>query len=105
MKIVKSLPFRLLMGIAVPLIIIGFIAPSITKLGNNATRLLLVAILTAYMSSVLAACMSAVAGFTLIPHIAINSAAEEIRELPVERSWPRWVLSPAFSASMRTARP
>ncbi len=55
-----------LITFCVPLIIIGFIAPSITKLGNNATRLLLVAILTAYMSSVLAACMSAVAGFTLI---------------------------------------
>ena len=42
----------------VPLIIIGFIAPSITTLGNSATRMLLVAVLLAYMSSLLAALMS-----------------------------------------------
>ena len=113
MKVVKSLPFRLLMGIVigmllglilpgnvmtvvvtvryilgqlitfcVPLIIIGFIAPSITRLGNNATRMLMVAIAIAYVSSVLAACMSMISGYALIPHIAISSAAEGIRELP-----------------------
>ncbi|MBQ7007176.1 MAG: cation:dicarboxylase symporter family transporter, partial [Oscillospiraceae bacterium] len=36
----------------VPLIVIGFIAPSITKLGNNATKMLGVALLLAYVSSV-----------------------------------------------------
>ena len=36
----------------VPLIVIGFIAPSITKLGNNASRMLGVALMVAYMSSV-----------------------------------------------------
>lgn len=38
----------------VPLIVIGFIAPSITKLGNNASRMLGVALMVAYTSSVLA---------------------------------------------------
>lgn len=42
----------------VPLIIIGFIAPSITKLGNNASKILGVAIFSAYSSSVLAALFS-----------------------------------------------
>ena len=42
----------------VPLIIIGFIAPSITKLGNNASKILGVAILSAYTSSVFAALFS-----------------------------------------------
>ena len=42
-----------LINFCVPLIIIGFIAPSITKLGSNATRLLGVAIVIAYVSSVL----------------------------------------------------
>ena len=39
----------------VPLIIIGFIAPSITKLGNNASRLLGIAVSIAYVSSIGAA--------------------------------------------------
>ena len=36
----------------VPLIVIGFIAPSITRLGKNASRMLGVALLIAYVSSV-----------------------------------------------------
>ena len=99
MKILKSLPFRLLVGVAlgivvgllipditklsaseaalpsailqiivtvkyilnqlisfcVPLIIIGFIAPSIVKLGSNASRMLGGALLLAYVSSLGAA--------------------------------------------------
>ena len=47
-----------LINFCVPLIIIGFIAPSITQMGNNATKLLAVAVTTAYLSSVLAAFMS-----------------------------------------------
>ena len=113
MKLFKSLPFRLLLGIVigmllglvlpesamvvvvtvkyvlgqvimfcVPLIIIGFIAPSITKLGNNATRLLTVSIIIAYVSSVLAAAMSMIAGFVLIPHMTIVTSAEGLRSLP-----------------------
>ena len=47
----------------VPLIIIGFIAPSITKLGNNASRILGVAVVLAYVSSVSAALISMAAGY------------------------------------------
>lgn len=39
----------------VPLIVIGFIAPSITKLGHNASRMLGIALIIAYVSSVGAA--------------------------------------------------
>ncbi len=39
----------------VPLIIIGFIAPSITRLGKNASRMLGVALVLAYVSSIGAA--------------------------------------------------
>ena len=39
----------------VPLIVIGFIAPAITKLGNHASKLLKVALALAYGSSVLVA--------------------------------------------------
>lgn len=108
----KSLPFRLLLGLAigiilgrflgegpmkvvvsvknvlgqvimfcVPLIVIGFIAPSITSLGQNASRLLGVAVLIAYGSSVLAALMSTAAGYLLIPHLSIATDAS-VKALP-----------------------
>ena len=57
-----------LITFCVPLIVIGFIAPSITKLGNNASRLLGVALVLAYVSSVGAALASMAAGYGLIPH-------------------------------------
>ncbi len=66
----------------VPLIIIGFIAPSITKLGNNASKILGVAIFCAYSSSVLAALFSMGAGYTLIPHLSIVSEVDGLKELP-----------------------
>lgn len=112
-KIWKSLPFRLILGVVigiilgqaanetfmnvivslryilsqvinfcVPLIIIGFIAPSITKLGSSASRLLGVALVCAYASSVLAALFSMGAGYGLIPHLSIASQAGDLKELP-----------------------
>ena len=71
-----------LINFCVPLIIIGFIAPSITTLGNNATRMLLVAVVLAYMSSLLAAFMSMGAGYGIIPGLNIVSDPEGLRELP-----------------------
>lgn len=65
----------------VPLIVIGFIAPSITKLGNNASRMLGVAIVIAYVSSVLAALISMGAGYAIIPNLSIASSVE-LNELP-----------------------
>lgn len=110
----KSLPFRLLLGIAigivlgiflgegpmkvvvsvknifgqiimfcVPLIVIGFIAPSITALGSNASRLLGISVMLAYCSSLCAALMSTFAGYALIPHLAIASDAS-VKELPAD---------------------
>lgn len=112
-KLWKSLPFRLLLGVivgilvgqvantavmnvvvtfkyvlgqlinfCVPLIIIGFIAPSITKLGNNASRILGVAVGIAYVSSVAAALGSMAAGYGLIPHLSIVTEVEGLKELP-----------------------
>ena len=112
MKILKSLPAKLLIGIIigiviglvapeavmvvlvpiknimgqlinfiVPLIVIGFIAPSITKLGNNATRMLGVAIVLAYVSSVLAALLSMAAGYVIIPGLSFGDPVG-LKELP-----------------------
>ncbi len=112
-KVLKSLPFRLLLALVigivvglvapaglmtvivtlkyimgqlinfcVPLIIIGFIAPSITKLGNSASRMLTVALIIAYVSSILAALLSMLAGFGIIPHLNIVSNVDGLKELP-----------------------
>ena len=112
-KVLKSLPFRLLLGLAlgivlgrlfgtgvmevvvslqyimgqlitfcVPLIVIGFIAPSITRMGNNASRMLVVAVVLAYISSILAAFMSMGAGYALVPHLHIATDIQGLRELP-----------------------
>lgn len=112
-KLTGSLPFRLLLGVVigilvgqfaseglmnivvtlkyimnqiisfcVPLIVIGFIAPSITKLGNNASKMLGVAVVIAYVSSVGAALFSMAAGYLLIPHLSIVSEVDGLKELP-----------------------
>ncbi len=111
-KLFNSLPFRLLLGIAVgivlglflgegpmkvvvavknvlsqiimfcvPLIVIGFIAPSIVKLGENASKLLGLAVTIAYTSSVLAALLSTIAGYAIIPSLSIATDAT-VKELP-----------------------
>ena len=66
----------------VPLIVIGFVAPSITKLGNNASRMLGVALMVAYTSSVLAALLSMGAGYAIIPNLPVVSEIEGLKELP-----------------------
>lgn len=66
----------------VPLIIIGFIAPSITRLGNNASKMLGVAVTIAYVSSIGAALFSMVAGYIMIPHLSIATEVEGLKELP-----------------------
>lgn len=84
MKVIVTLQYIMgqLITFCVPLIIIGFIAPSITKLGKNASRLLGVAIGIAYVSSVCAALMSAGAGYALIPHLSIDTEVAGLRTLP-----------------------
>ena len=115
MKILKSLPAKLLIGIIVgiiiglvvpesvmsvlvpiknimgqlinfivPLIVIGFIAPSITKLGSSASRMLGVALVLAYVSSVLAALLSMFAGYGLIPIMNNATEAAALKELPAD---------------------
>ncbi len=81
-------PIKNIMGqvinFIVPLIVIGFIAPSITKLGGNATKLLGVALILAYVSSVLAALLSMSAGYVLIPILNTAGEAPALREVPAD---------------------
>ncbi len=84
LNIMVSLKFVLgqLINFCVPLIVIGFIAPSITKLGNNASRMLGIAIIAAYVSSIGAALFSMLAGYSIIPNLSIVSEAEGLKALP-----------------------
>ena len=84
MNVVVTVKYVLseLINFCVPLIVIGFIAPSITRLGNNASRMLGVAIICAYVSSILAALLSMAAGYGIIPHLSIVSEVEGLKELP-----------------------
>jgi len=84
MKVIVTLKYIMgqLITFCVPLIIIGFIAPSITKLGANASRLLGVAVVIAYLSSIGAAFMSMIAGYGIVPMLSIDNSVEGLRELP-----------------------
>ena len=66
----------------VPLIIIGFVAPSITRLGSNASRMLILALILAYVSSIGAAFAATAAGYSLIPFLNIASDVEGLKSLP-----------------------
>lgn len=112
MKLFKSLPFVLLVSIAVgiviglgineplmtalrsvrhiagqiiffgvPLIIIASVAPSITKMGKHASKLLGLSLALAYGSVVLAGLFSVIAGFAIIPNLFIAETVEG-RSLP-----------------------
>ena len=84
MKVVVSIQYILgqLITFCVPLIVIGFIAPSITRMGNNASKMLGIAVIIAYLSSICAAFMSTAAGYGLIPHLSIATDIEGLKELP-----------------------
>ena len=66
----------------VPLIILGFIAPSIAHLRSNASKMLLFAFGIAYLSSVGASFFGAAVGYQVIPHLDIASDANTLKEVP-----------------------
>ena len=71
-----------LISFCVPLIIIGFIAPSITRLGKNASTMLVVALCLAYVSSIGAAFFATGAGFTILPHLNLSPEVDGLKDLP-----------------------
>lgn len=101
LNIVVTLKYILnqIINFCIPLIIIAFIAPSITQMGKNASKLLLIAVTIAYTSSVGAALFSTASGYILIPHLSISSTADRLKELPAavfELSIPQ--IMPVMSA-------
>lgn len=67
---------------AVPLVIVGFIAPAIARLGQNASKMLLTAVGIAYLSSIGAAAFSAISGYAIIPHLSVPTQMENLTALP-----------------------
>ncbi|MGL4606140.1 MAG: dicarboxylate/amino acid:cation symporter [Eubacteriaceae bacterium] len=84
MNIIVTLKYVLgqLIFFTVPLIIIGFIAPSITKLKSSASKMLTLAVVIAYVSSVGAAIFSSTMGYLIIPGMNISPILDGLRELP-----------------------
>ncbi len=66
----------------VPLIILGFITPAITKMKSNASKMLGTMLGLSYTSSVGAALFSMIAGYILIPKLNIVTAVEGLKEIP-----------------------
>lgn len=66
----------------VPLIIIGFITPSITGLKSDASKMLGNVLIIAYLSSVGAALFATISGYAIIPSLNIVSDPVGLKELP-----------------------
>lgn len=66
----------------IPLLIFGFITPSITRLKRNASKLLSVSLILAYASCIGSATLAAVVGYKLIPLFDIVPATESLKEIP-----------------------
>ncbi len=79
--IVKDILSQLIF-FTVPLIILGFVAPSIANLHTGATKMLSFAIAIAYMSTLGAAIFSMVAGYLIVPMLNIETVVEGLKELP-----------------------
>lgn len=66
----------------IPLIILGFIAPAIAKLKNNAGKILIAMLSLSYLSSIGAAFFSMILGYSIIPYLSINSNVKGLKTLP-----------------------
>lgn len=84
MNIVVTVKYILgqLIFFMVPLIILGFVSYSIAKMKDNASKMLSLALVIAYLSSIGAAFFAMVSGYTLIPHLSIEPVKETLRQLP-----------------------
>ena len=66
----------------VPLIILGFVAPSIARLKSNVGGLLGIALLLAYSSSIAGGLFATFVGYEAIPFLHIVSADSTLKEVP-----------------------
>ncbi|WP_158962430.1 dicarboxylate/amino acid:cation symporter [Myroides fluvii] len=66
----------------VPLIILGFVVSSITKLDKDSIKIISFSVLIAYLSSIGAGFFSSILGYELIPRLEIANTANDLREIP-----------------------
>ena len=66
----------------VPLIVIGFIVSSITKLNEGSAKIVGFSLLIAYLSSIGAGLFSMIAGYQIIPNLTIPTSVDSLREVP-----------------------
>lgn len=66
----------------IPLIVVGFIAASITKLSDNSSKVFGFALLLAYSASVAAEFFSLFLGYQIIPRLSISSEMGNLKEIP-----------------------
>lgn len=82
--IIQTIKFILgqIISFTVPLIILGFIAPAITKMKANASKMLIAMLILAYLSSLGAAIFSMLSGYMIIPLLNILTAVDGLKTLP-----------------------
>ncbi|MDU1904947.1 MAG: cation:dicarboxylase symporter family transporter [Dysgonomonas sp.] len=66
----------------IPLLIFGFITPSITRLTKNASKLLGISLILAYASCIGSATLAAIVGYQLIPLFDIVPQTETLNDIP-----------------------
>lgn len=66
----------------IPLIVIGFVAASITKLSDNSSKVFGFSLLLAYFASVAAELFSLFLGYQFIPLLSISSEIENLKKIP-----------------------
>ena len=66
----------------IPLVIIAFIAPAITKLRHNASKMLGAGLSISYLSAIGAASTAYMVGLLVIPHMSVPTSLESLRQLP-----------------------
>ena len=87
--------FGNLLSFAIPLIILGLVAPAIGELGKGAGRLLLITALIAYGSTLFSGFFTYFSGSTILPHILDQNAALAVLENPED-----FMLKPYFTIAM-----
>jgi len=68
----------------IPLIVVGFVAASITKLSENSSKVFSFSLLLAYFASLAAEFFSLFLGYQIIPRLSISNEIENLKELPVQ---------------------
>ncbi|MDE6299771.1 MAG: dicarboxylate/amino acid:cation symporter, partial [Muribaculaceae bacterium] len=70
--------FNQFLGFLIPLLIVGFVAPAIAEIGNNAGKMLVATALLAYISTSLAGFMSFGLSDFIFPHLITPHSADAI---------------------------